>query len=179
MTWIEDNPCLNDLYPAILGTCRLIHNEAIDVLYGENTFLAHRLNEKNKNATLIKRASVAIAQRFYDPEPLKDASVLPELLTSHPALEVLAINFYNHTIHDNEVIDNITDTLAKIYYSSELKIGYSCRSKEGAQSVAKLQDTVAFSKGSRLTRAWIMECCESKKVARMAQPTPAAELLQT
>lgn len=50
----------NCLFPAILRVCRFIHNEAADVLYGENVFRAHRIDDKNDNAASIKRA------KFFD-----------------------------------------------------------------------------------------------------------------
>lgn len=53
-------PCPNNLYPSILGTCRLIYQEAHYVLYGENSFRAHRINENNPNAALIRRAKYCI-----------------------------------------------------------------------------------------------------------------------
>lgn len=62
MVPLQDNESLhrpNCLFPAILRICRYIH-EAAGVLYGENVFRAHRIDDKNDNAASIKRA------KFFD-----------------------------------------------------------------------------------------------------------------
>jgi hypothetical protein len=47
-------PCPNNLQPSILGTCRLIYQEARYVLYCENSFHAHGINKPNPNAVLVR-----------------------------------------------------------------------------------------------------------------------------
>ena len=52
MMWLKDSdsfPRPNCLFPAILRTCRVFYNEAADVLYGENVFRAHRIDDTNDN----------------------------------------------------------------------------------------------------------------------------------
>ena len=59
---------LNGLHPAILATCRLIHNEAIVVLYEENVFIEALIDESNPNAKFIKR------QKLLLPPPTEDGA---------------------------------------------------------------------------------------------------------
>ena len=59
---------LNGLHPAILATCRLIHNEAVVMLYEENSFIEALVDESNPNAKFIKR------QRLLLPEPTDESA---------------------------------------------------------------------------------------------------------
>ncbi|KAL8745337.1 MAG: hypothetical protein Q9190_002525 [Brigantiaea leucoxantha] len=62
----SDYPGPKKLFPAILRTCRRVYFEAIDVLYGDNLFLAHRINERNHCTALIKRISLCVAVEYPD-----------------------------------------------------------------------------------------------------------------
>lgn len=66
----ESSPRPNCLFPAILRTCHLIHNEAAGVLYGENVFRAHRIDNRNDNAASIKRAKFLIG--IAEPDDAED-----------------------------------------------------------------------------------------------------------
>ena len=59
----------NALHPAILATCRLIHNEAISVLYEENLFIEGLIDEQNSNAKFIKR------QKLMLPPPTEEGAM--------------------------------------------------------------------------------------------------------
>ena len=64
---------VDNLHPAILATCRLIHNEAIVVLYEENLFVEALVDESNPNARFIKR------QKLLLPQPTDESAVEEEL----------------------------------------------------------------------------------------------------
>lgn len=64
----------------------LSNNEATGVLYGENVFRAHRIDDKNENAASIKRAKFFIGR--VAPDDAEDvASEPPKFLNNHPNLE--------------------------------------------------------------------------------------------
>ena len=54
--WVDPDPNKN-LHPAILRTCRLVRNEATDVLYSENLFGIHHVDLNNANLCLVKQAA--------------------------------------------------------------------------------------------------------------------------
>lgn len=102
----ESSPRPNCLFPAILRICRFIHNEAAGVLYGENLFRAHRIDDSNDNAALIKRAKFLIGIVEFDDAEV-DASKLQRFLTNHPNLEHLVIKFGFDLLEDSKLRDDI------------------------------------------------------------------------
>lgn len=92
-------PLPNNLYPSILGTCRLIYQEAHHVLYGENLFLAHRINRKNPNAALVRRARYIIGS--LDPEDGEDqARGLAEFMNFQRELRFIELEFRFDLLED-------------------------------------------------------------------------------
>ncbi len=144
MVWVEDEdstPRLNCLFPAILRTCRLFYNEAADVLYGENVFRAHRINDTNPNTALILRAKFLIG--IVDPKDGEDeASKLLSFLENHPKLEHLVLEFGFRLLEDSKIRDIITSVLCRCGYSSRLTIRSPFHSKRNSYNVAWLKETV-------------------------------------
>lgn len=110
MVPLQDNEYFhrpNCLFPANLRVCRFIHNEATGVLYGENVFRAHRIDDKNCNAISIKRAKFLIGFEAAD-DAETDASKLPKFLNSHPNLEHLVLEFGFKSLQQSKLRDNIS-----------------------------------------------------------------------
>lgn len=108
----------NCLLPAILSTCHFIYGEAMDVLYRENVFRAHRVNDSNNNAALITRAIFVIETRSRKFAG-SDASELPNFLGTHPNLKLLRLDFKNGLLKDMLTRDILSYAL---YTSSELSV---------------------------------------------------------
>ena len=146
--------CPNGLFPAILSTCRLIHREATDVLYGENRFRAHRIDETNANAASISRAKFIIglggcASRY------DDASKLPRFLEKTPNLKHLVLELQLDISQHDRLRRDIVYTFLKSGYSAKLKVrspcsAYSaesgdsrpCKNPQCAAAAAKLETLV-------------------------------------
>src|SRR5712664_1176146 len=54
----------SDLHPSILRTCHQVHDEAVQVLYEENVFCIHYINEDNPNTSRVKRARARVISIF-------------------------------------------------------------------------------------------------------------------
>lgn len=80
----------NNLYQAILSICNLIYGEAMDVLYRENIFRAHRVKDSNSNLGLITRAKFVIGT-FTIQDREMEASGLTKILDTHPNLKLLQL----------------------------------------------------------------------------------------
>lgn len=132
MVWLKENesiPQPNCLFPAILCTCRLIYNEAAGVLYGENVFRAHRVDDTNDNAASIMRAKFLIG--IVNPEDGEgDASKLPSFLENHPNLKHLVLEFRFDLLEDSKLRDLLSDMLFRAGYPSRLTIRSPSNPKE-------------------------------------------------
>lgn len=80
----------NSLYPAILSTCHLIYDEAMDIVYRENNFRVHRVKDSNSNAGLITRAKFVIGI-FTIQDREMEALGLTNFLVTHPNLKLLQL----------------------------------------------------------------------------------------
>ena len=129
MVWLKENestPQPNRLFPAILCTCRLIYNEAAGVLYGENLFRAHRVDDTNDNAASIMRAKLVIG--IVNPENgERDASKL---------------EFGFHLLVDSKLRDLLSDMLVRAGYTSRLTIRSPFQSERSSYNAARLEDRV-------------------------------------
>lgn len=111
----------NRLFPAILRTCRLVHSEAADVLYRDNFFLAHRVDESNSNAASIRRAKFAIDLRTGD-NGEGDVSKLPSFLRYHQKLEHLVLEITSVLLENSTLRRLILDTFWEHRSSSRLTV---------------------------------------------------------
>ena len=149
MTWRQDDescPRPNCLFPAILRTCRVIHNEAIDVLYGENDFRAHRINDANINTASIRHAKFVIGINHAE-DGEHDASLLQGFLESHPSLESLVFEFGLRSLEDSTLRDHIIQVLFRSRYSSKVKVRsavQSSRSRYNAMQIKQVVETTAI-----------------------------------
>ena len=144
MVWRQDDeaiPLPNCLFPAILRTCRLIHNEAISVLYGENVFRAHRINDANINTASIIRAKFLIGRSDSEDGEL-DASTLRSFLENHPSLEHLVLEFGFNLLEDSKLRDYIRQMLFRSRYSSRLVVRSDVQSKRSLYNAEQLEQTV-------------------------------------
>lgn len=148
MQWYEDNEglgyytrYLNDLFPAILSTCHLIHNEAIDVLYRENIFWAHRVNDLNKNAALIARAKFVISG-------IQGASAraldLAKFLQTHPNLKLLKLAFGQNLLEDSNIRDTLRFAILTTGYSSTLAVSSEFKSTRSSYNEARILEAVSY-----------------------------------
>ena len=149
MVWLQDNesiPRPNCPFPAILRTCRLIYNEAAGVLYGENVFRAHRIDDTNANAASIMHAKFVIG--IVNPEDGEgDASKLPSFLENHPNLKHLVLEFGFNSLEDSKLRDLLSSMLYRSGYTSRLTIRSALQSKRSSFNAARLEemvDTMAF-----------------------------------
>ena len=144
MVWLQDDesiPRPNCLFPAILCTCRLIYNEAADVLYGENVFRAHRIDDTNNNAASIMRAKFLIG--IVNPEDGKgDASKLLKFLENHPNLEHLVLEFGFDLLEDSKLRNIISYVLYRCGYSSRLTVRSGVQSKRSSYNAEQLIERV-------------------------------------
>lgn len=114
-------PCPNNLYSSVLGTCRLIYQEAHYVLYGENSFLAHRINEDNPNAAVIRRAKYRIGlHKREDGEG--EARKLAELLDFQKDLRFIELEFGFDLIEDPSIYDLVRQAVQGHRHLMDLKI---------------------------------------------------------
>ncbi|KAH8726801.1 hypothetical protein GQ44DRAFT_758368 [Phaeosphaeriaceae sp. PMI808] len=101
----EDHiPCPNNLHPSILGTCRLIYQEAHYVLYGENAFHAHRINKANHNAALIRRAKYIIGS-YKREDGEEQARQLVDFLVFQKELRFIELCFGFNLLEDPGIFD--------------------------------------------------------------------------
>ena len=96
-------------------------NEAMDVLYGENVFQAHRIDETNKNAALIRHAKFVIGSTNIE-SGKRDCLGLAKFLDTHPKLKFLELKFSYGLLEDSNVQDILTNTIFTFEFSSGLSI---------------------------------------------------------
>lgn len=140
MVWLQDNDSYrrpNCLFPAILGTCHFIKNEAMEVLYGENVFRAHRINDKSNNAASIMRAKFVIGIINRE-DGEDDASNLASFLGSHPNLRDLVLEFGFDLLEDSDLRDVVSDALFTSGYSSRLIVRSYSQTKKSHLYAAQL-----------------------------------------
>lgn len=135
----EDFPP-NCLFPAILSTCHLIYGEAMDVLYKENVFRAHRVNNKNNNAALITRAKFVIGATRGGVE---DALRLAKFLKIHLNLKLLRLDFDNGYLEKRKVLKIVSKALVKSGYSSALGVFSEFESPKSSFNKKQLKQVVA------------------------------------
>jgi hypothetical protein len=144
MVWLKDSdsfPRPNCLFPAILRTCRVFYNEAADVLYGENVFRAHRIDDTNDNTASILRAKFLIG--IVDPKDGEvDASKLLSFLETHPKLEHLVLEFGFNLLEDSKLRDLISHVLYRCGYSSRLTVRSALQSKRSSYNATQLEERV-------------------------------------
>ena len=114
-------PCPNNLHPSILGTCRLIYEEAHYVLYGENSFYAHRISEDNHNASLIRRAKYRIGLRKRE-EGEDEARKLADFLGFQRELRFIELEVGFDLIEDPRVYDFIRQAIQDHRHLMDIKI---------------------------------------------------------
>lgn len=131
----------NGLFPAILSTCHLIYGEALDVLYRENVFRAHRVNETNKMAALITHAKFQIGISCIEGGEI-DASGLANFLGTHPNLRLLELRFKYDLLEDSKIRDILTNALFTSSYSSALTVLSDFKSERSSFNKARLVQTV-------------------------------------
>jgi hypothetical protein len=111
----DDNhhiPRPNNLFPAILGTCRLIYNEARHVLYGENLFLAHRMDLENHNLVFIQRARYDIG-RYGREDGEAAARNLARFLDDMPSLKYIEVVFHMDLFEDPSIHGMVDQAILK------------------------------------------------------------------
>lgn len=148
MQWDKDDGSLkgyahhlNDVFPAILSACHLIHNEAIDVLYKENIFRAHRINDGNKNAASIERAKFV----FKD---FKDASTqalgLAKFPETHSNLKLLKFDFWRRSLEDSHLLNTLRFAILTTGFSFALDLYSECTSERCSNNKALILDAVNY-----------------------------------
>lgn len=126
----------NLLFPAILSTCHLIYGEAMDVLYKENFFRAHRVNEMNKSAALIRRAKYVVGVSIGCGE--EEAWGFAEFLNTHPKLTLLRLKFQDDLLEDCKLCELFSDALCASGYSSGLMVISGIKSSRSSFNEAQL-----------------------------------------
>jgi hypothetical protein len=90
-------------------------------LYGENLFLAHRINENNHNAALIRRAKYCIGlQKREDGED--EARKLAGFLGFQKDLRLLKLEFGFDLIEDPSIYDLVHQALLDHRHLMDIKI---------------------------------------------------------
>lgn len=152
MKWLHNDSYirhLNSLLPAVLSVCHFMYSEAIDVLYGENVFQAHRIDETNKNAALVMRAQFLIGINNIKSGE-SDASDLAKFLDNHPKLKLLELYFARGLLEESKIIEVLSNALLTSGYSSKLRIisviGSYRISLNAKQLVETVQQNVALLK---------------------------------
>lgn len=144
MQWLHNEDYTrppNELFPAILRTCHFIYSEAMDVLYRENVFRAHRVNESNNNAALITRAKFAIGTNSMEDGEM-DAEGLAKFLESHPNLKLLKLEFKGNLLEDSNIRNILSDALLTSGYSSAFSVLSDFKSTRSSFNGARLVQTV-------------------------------------
>lgn len=144
MQWPQDEDYdrpANYLFPAILRTCQLIHGEAIDVLYRENVFRAHRINNHNKNAALITRVKFTIGTGDIENAEM-DASNLEKFVNNHPNLKLLKLEFGSRLLENSKIRNILSAALFGSAYSSALRVLSDFKSTRSSSNEAPLVETV-------------------------------------
>ena len=144
MQWLHNENYIrhpNGLFPAILSVCHLMHSEAIDVLYGENVFRAHRIDETNKNAALVMRAKfvIGISSTVHGE---RNASDLAKFLDNHPKLKLLELDFVEDCLEESNIREILSNALFTSGYSSELSVLSDIQSDKTYLNATQLVETV-------------------------------------
>ena len=145
MQWLHNEYYIrhpNGLFPAILSVCHLMHSEAIDVLYGENVFRAHRIDETNKNAALVKRAKFVIRIGSTVQGERRNASDLAKFLDNHPKLKLLELDFVDDCLEESNIREILSNALFTSGYSSELSVLSDIQSDKTYLNATQLVETV-------------------------------------
>lgn len=114
-------PCPNNLHPSILGTCRLIYQEAHYVLYGENAFRAHRINENNHNAASIRRAKYHIGMHKRE-DGEDEARKLAEFLRFQRELRFIELEIRFDLIEDPSIFGLVRQAIEGHLHLKDIKI---------------------------------------------------------
>jgi hypothetical protein len=96
-----------DLHPNILRTCRQVHDEAVEVLYGENIFIINYIDSNNPNTSRVKRVSFQIS--YSDGIDL----LTVEFLHDHPDLTHLFLTCDSGMI-EMEVVQNAVENSLRV-----------------------------------------------------------------
>lgn len=92
-------------------------------------FRAHRFDEKNDNASSIKRTNFLIG--FLSPDYAEDdASKLPRFLNNHLNLEHLVLEFGFKSLENSKLRDDISCMLSCPFYSFRLTVRWEFQSKK-------------------------------------------------
>lgn len=129
------------LSPAILSTCRLIYGEAMDFLYRENVFLAHRVVDSNRNAGMISRALFVLGTCIFEDRKM-EASGLTKLLDTHPNLRFFELRFKWDLLENSKIRDILANALCTSGYSSALIILSDFKSAGSSFNAARFLQTV-------------------------------------
>lgn len=158
MRWMNKEHYLrqpNSLFPSVLSVCHLMHREAIDVLYGENVFRAHRIDESNKNAALITRAKYVIGISTDEKSGERDASDLAKFLDNHPKLKLLTLDFGWDLLEESTIREILSKVLRTSGYSAELTVLSDFQSFKGSLNATQIaravQRNVALLEGKKTT----------------------------
>jgi hypothetical protein len=109
-------PCINGLDLGILLTCKQVHDEAVDVLYGENIFQAipiPNLYPDNRNIFRVRRARVHVHDY---------ATVLGEFLDDHPDLTHLFLEFTKTALEREYILLAVEEALQRHCGLVDLKV---------------------------------------------------------
>jgi hypothetical protein len=96
----DEDEGVHDLHPEILRTCQQVYDEAVEVLYGENTFDIYLIDHSNPNASRVKRAKAWVA--FWWKEN-KQIGALTRFLDDHPDLTHLFLGFTGKAVETEAV----------------------------------------------------------------------------
>jgi hypothetical protein len=113
--------CLNDMYPSILGACRLIYQEARYVLYGENVFHARRIDNNNHNAVLIRRARYHIGMHRRE-DGKDEARNLADFLVFQRELRIIELEFRFDLIEDPIIYSLVCQAIQGHRHLIDIKI---------------------------------------------------------
>lgn len=174
MEWNLSYSYPNGLFPAVLRTCRLIHDEAMGVLYGENMFRAHRIDDRNHNSASIRRVVFFIGDGDPD-DAYYDASKLPEFLMNYPSIEHLVLQFGFHLLEDSKLRDNICNMLSRSCYSSRLTVCSALQSARSSYNAAKLKGVVITNLRHKKAQEWcqrVMDRMEQERVTAQQGSEP-------
>lgn len=146
MVWREDSdsfPRPNCLFPAILRTCRVFYNEAANVLYEENVFRAHRIDDTNDNAASILRAKFVIDIDDHENEEV-DASKLLSFLENHSKLKHLVLQFEFNLLENSKLRAIISHALYRCSYSFRLTIRSTFQFKRSSYNATQLKERINY-----------------------------------
>ncbi|MCJ1348335.1 hypothetical protein MMC31_006566 [Peltigera leucophlebia] len=159
----------NCLYPAILSTCHLIYGEAMDVLYRENVFLAHRVVDSNNNAGLITRAVFVIGSCMFRDREM-EASGLAKFLDTHPNLKFLGLRFKWDLLENSHIRDILANALRTSGYSSKLSILSEFKSTTSSFNAEQLLQTVEMEVSTQNRQDFLQKKGVLKQVRGRSQP---------